>query len=176
MPDPMYQTPSPQALAPGSQEYQDKSMDLYRSSTEPSRRKALSRLEGDFAARGLGSSGLYGEARMGMEQDYLQGMEDFAGKSALEQADRQQNRGWQVEDRDTAWDRALKMMEHQEGRADAQRNQQYNQQMLSELFGAGGTVLGAMAGGPVGAGVGRSVGKAAASSIPGMPPSYESVY
>lgn len=146
-------------LQSGSPAYQDAIVQGAQRSLKPSYNNALKRTRQDFSGRGLLDSGLDAQAEMGLQEDYLGKLGDVATGAATKGADlaehnrqREEERGWQTQDRDKEIER-LNSIANQ-GRDDANANMWSN--LIGGVAGAAGTALagplgGALVGGLTGA-------------------------
>lgn len=163
MPTQNYGDQLPAGTLPGSQAYMDNAQQGYAASQAAPRAQALKQLQSSYTSRGLQNSGLAGMAQLGERQgfenedaSFRQQLGQKSAGIAENQREAQQQRGWQVEDRDFAAQHYKDMIDQQNQRADAQRASQ----LIGGIAGTAGTVIGGIYGGPAGA---AALGKAGSS-------------
>ncbi len=153
---------------PGSQEYYDTANNLYESGIKPRYNEALSELSQSYAGRGFDSApGMERMASLGLRQSMLGDISKNRASTALRASDvgeqsrrREQDRGWQVEDRDLRY-KFLKEAEDQR-RADA------DAQSLSGMIGGIGRGVGTLAGAAAGYGMAGPMGAMMGGNLAGQ--------
>ncbi len=125
--------------------YQDAATKGYAAKQRPLYQGALQDIRNGFNSRGLFDSGLEAQNEMGLQNQFLNDVGGFRQAAAFKGADlgeenrqREQQRGWQVQDRDMQY-KYLKDM------ADLQR-QEADQQASGNLWNAGIGALGQVGG------------------------------
>lgn len=169
---------------PTSQSYYDTSVGLQKRAMQPAYEQALDRMRGSFASRGFaGGGGMEKFAEMGMSQDYMGRLGDYAGKAALRASDvgeenrrRVETRGWQVEDRDLRY----KKLQEQEQRMREDKEAAARSGLIGGIGRGvgmvGGALIGAYAGGPMGAMYGANLGSQLMGGGGAQMPAYPSPY
>lgn len=161
------QAPNYQGLSPLDPGFVDQQVQGFQKRTQPQYKQGLRDLRSYMrSSRGLGDSGIEASQVAGLQQSRASDLGDFASQAQSNQAQmqeierqRQQQRAWQVEDRDFQAQKQAEAMAAQER---AQQGQLW------------GDILGAV-GGPIGYGVAKLLGgNSSASSVPnGLAPSLD---
>ena len=155
-------------LTSGSPDYQNAIVQNTQRQLKPAYASALQQSNQDFSSRGLLDSGLGAQAQLGLQQGYLNNLGNTATNAATQGADlaeqnrqREEQRGWQVQDRDLN----LQFLKDQAN----QQNENLGNQNWMNLIGQGAGALGTMGGmalaGPIGGVAGRAVGQGVGSLL-----------
>lgn len=136
---------TPQALTSGSPEYQEAIVGQAERRLKPRYQQSLDSTRQRFASRGLMDSGLGAQAELGLRQAYLDQLGEVGTQAAIRGADvteqnrrREQERGWQVEDRNMLEERLRRQADMEESRA--------NNQIWGSLIGGAAGGFGGLAG------------------------------
>ena len=158
------------SLTSGSPDYQSAIVGNTMRQLQPAYAQALQGSDQSMSNRGLLDSGLGAQAQLGLQQSYLGQLGNVATNAATQGADlaeqnrqREEQRGWQVQDRDLN-------MQYLKDQANQQQqnlgNQQWSQ-LIGQGLGAVGGVAGSMYGGPVGGALGSQAGQGLGALIAG---------
>jgi hypothetical protein len=160
-------------LTSGSPEYQNAIVQNTTNKLKPAYQQALKSSQQSFSGRGLLDSGLGAQAELGLQQGYLGQIGDVATQAATQGADlaeqnrqREQQRGWQVEDRDLN----LQMLRDQANQAQSNAGQAAWANLIGSGVGAAGRLAGGMLAGPAapaGVAAGGAIGDALGGAISG---------
>ena len=149
-------------LTSGSPAYQDAIMQNTQRLLQPAYTNALHGTQQSFSDSGQLGGGLNKAAELGLDQSYLGKIGDAATNAATQGADlaeqnrqREEQRGWQVQDRDLN----LNYLKDQANRQQDMSNQQQWAHLIGQGAGAVGAVGGAMLAGPPGAAAGAKIGE-----------------
>ncbi len=144
--------------APGSAGYEQNIVQSAAKRLKPAYQQAMQGLDQSNASRGILNSGIAAQNQGDLAENYLGKLGDISGEAATHTADvneenrrAQQQRGWQVQDRDV-------QMQWLKDQAD--RNQQQAQaNQWADLVGGAAGAVGGMYGGGLGAAAGQQLGQ-----------------
>lgn len=163
----------PADASPTSQAYINNAQAGYTASRQAPRQQAMQDLQGEYTSRGMQNSGLAGFGQMSMKQGFEN--EDAQNRQQLgmqaanvgeHQREMQQQRDWQVQDRN------IRTQQLQDEIARQQQQQQAQQwgQIANGVGSVVGGAVGTYYGGPAGAGVGSQAGGGVADALSGYNP------
>lgn len=155
-------------LTSGSPAYQNAIVQNTQRQLKPAYASALQQSNQDFSNRGLLDSGTAAGAELGLQQGYLNQLGNTATNAATQGADlaeqnrqREEQRGWQVQDRDLN----LQYLKDQANQNQSNMGQQAWANLIGSAAGGVGGLAGTMFAGPVGGAAGTAAGSSLGSLV-----------
>ena len=155
-------------LTSGSPAYQDAIVQNTQRQLKPAYHNALNQTQQSWSDKGQLNGGLDKAAQLGLQENYLGQLGNTATNAATQGADlaeqnrqREEQRGWQTQDRDLN----LQYLKDQSNQQRDMANQQQWMQLIGQGAGALGTVGGMALAGPVGAAAGNAAGQGLSSLL-----------